>query len=166
VYNLNDINTVPEIRERLKKYIMDNFHWNIDETGLSSNYLGGDLQSQVKDPKLYPLALFLKNNNVDKITLIPNVLEFTNKDFGIIKDSKGNKQVDSSYPNGISVLGWYIKQGILLTDIADTMQDANIYIDDVMLVDKNAESKVEQSQQKVQEETKMGSITLPDETGK
>lgn len=166
VYNLNDINTVPEIRERLKKYIMDNFHWNIDETGLSSNYLGGDLQSQVKDPKLYPLALFLKNNNVDKITLIPNVLEFTNKDFGIIKDNKGNKQVDSSYPNGISVLGWYIKQGILLTDIADTMQDANIYIDDVMLVDKNAESKVEQSQQKVQEETKMGSITLPDETGK
>lgn len=166
VYNLNDINTVPEIRERLKKYIMDNFHWNIDETGLSSNYLGGDLQSQVKDPKLYPLALFLKNNNVDKITLIPNVLEFTNKDFGIIKDSKGNKQVDFSYPNGISVLGWYIKQGILLTDIADTMQDANIYIDDVMLVDKNAESKVEQSQQKVQEETKMGSITLPDETGK
>lgn len=166
VYNLNDINTVPEIRERLKKYIMDNFHWNIDENGLSSNYLGGDLQSQVKDPKLYPLALFLKNNNVDKITLIPNVLEFTNKDFGIIKDSKGNKQVDSSYPNGISVLGWYTKQGILLTDIADTMQDANIYIDDVMLVDKNAESKVEQSQQKVQEETKMGSITLPDETGK
>ena len=166
VYNLNDINTVPEIRERLKKYIMDNFHWNIDENGLSSNYLGGDLQSQVKDPKLYPLALFLKNNNVDKITLIPNVLEFTNKDFGITKDSKGNKQVDSSYPNGISVLGWYIKQGILLTDIADTMQDANIYIDDVMLVDKNAESKVEQSQQKVQEETKMGSITLPDETGK
>lgn len=166
VYNLNDINTVPEIRERLKKYIMDNFHWNIDETGLSSNYLGGDLQSQVKDLKLYPLALFLKNNNVDKITLIPNVLEFTNKDFGIIKDSKGNKQVDSSYPNGISVLGWYIKQGILLTDIADTMQDANIYIDDVMLVDKNAESKVEQSQQKVQEETRMGSITLPDETGK
>lgn len=166
VYNLNDINTVPEIRERLKKYIMDNFHWNIDEAGLSSNYLGGDLQSQVKDPKLYPLALFLKNSNVDKITLIPNVLEFTNKDFGITKDSKGNKQVDSSYPNGISVLGWYIKQGILLTDIADTMQDANIYIDDVMLVDKNAESKVEQSQQKVQEETKMGSITLPDETGK
>lgn len=166
VYNLNDITTVPEIRERLKNYIMNNFHWNIDESGLSSNYLGGDLQSQVKDPKLYPLALFLKNNNVDKITLIPNVLEFTNKDFGITKDSNGNKQVDSSHPNGISVLGWYIKQGILLTDVADTLQDANIYIDDVMLVDKTAERKIEQSQQKVQEETKRGSITLPDETGK
>lgn len=166
VYNLNDITTVPEIRERLKNYIMDNFHWNIDESGLSSNYLGGDLQSQVKDPKLYPLALFLKNNNVDKITLIPNVLEFTNKDFGITKDNNGNKQVDSSHPNGISVLGWYIKQGILLTDIADTLQDANIYIDDVMLVDKTAQRKIEQSQQKVQEETKRGSITLPDETGK
>ena len=166
VYNLNDITTVPEIRERLKNYIMDNFHWNIDESGLSSNYLGGDLQSQVKDPKLYPLALFLKNSNVDKITLIPNVLEFTNKDFGITKDSNGNKQVDSSHPNGISVLGWYIKQGILLTDIADTLQDANIYIDDVMLVDKTAQRKIEQSQQKVQEETKRGSITLPDETGK
>lgn len=166
IYNLNDITTVPEIRERLKNYIMDNFHWNIDESGLSSNYLGGDLQSQVKDPKLYPLALFLKNNNVDKITLIPNVLEFTNKDFGITKDSNGNKQVDSSHPNGISVLGWYIKQGILLTDVADTLQDANIYIDDVMLVDKTAQRKIEQSQQKVQEETKRGSITLPDETGK
>lgn len=166
VYNLNDITTVPEIRERLKNYIMDNFHWNIDESGLSSNYLGGDLQSQVKDPELYPLALFLKNNNVDKITLIPNVLEFTNKDFGITKDSNGNKQVDSSHPNGISVLGWYIKQGILLTDVADTLQDANIYIDDVMLVDKTAQRKIEQSQQKVQEETKRGSITLPDETGK
>lgn len=166
VYNLNDITTVPEIRERLKNYIMDNFHWNIDESGLSSNYLGGDLQSQVKDPKLYPLALFLKNNNVDKITLIPNVLEFTNKDFGITKDSNGNKQVNSGHPNGISVLGWYIKQGILLTDIADTLQDANIYIDDVMLIDKTAQRKIEQSQQKVQEETKRGSITLPDETGK
>jgi hypothetical protein len=46
------------------------------------------------------------------------------------------------------------------------LQDANIYIDDVMLVDKTAERKIEQSQQKVQEETKRGSITLPDETGK
>nr|UVN00611.1 MAG: hypothetical protein [Bacteriophage sp.] len=35
-----------------------------------------------------------------------------------------------------------------------------------MLVDKTAERKIEQSQQKVQEETKRGSITLPDETGK
>lgn len=166
VYDLNDITTVPEVRDRLKKYIMDNFHWNIDEAGLNSNYLGGDLQSQVKDPNLSPLATFLKNNSVDKITLIPGILEFTDRDFGIIKDNNGNKQVDSNHPNGISVLGWYIKQGILLTDIADTMQDANVYIDDVMLVDKTAEHKVEQSQQKVQEESKRGSITLPDETGK
>lgn len=166
VYDLNDINSVPEIRERLKKYIMDNFHWNIDEAGLSSNYLGGDLQSQIKDPKLSPLSSFLKNNNVDKIVMIPNILEFTNKDFGIIKDSNGNKQVDSSHPNGISVLGWYIKQGILLTDIADTMQDANLYIDDVMLIDKTSERKIEQSQQKIQEEVSRGTITLPDETGK
>lgn len=166
VYDLNDITTVPEVRDRLKKYIMDNFHWNIDEAGLNSNYLGGDLQSQIKDPNLSPLATFLKNNSVDKITLIPGILEFTDRDFGIIKDNNGNKQVDSNHPNGISVLGWYIKQGILLTDIADTMQDANVYIDDVMLVDKTAEHKVEQSQQKVQEESKRGSITLPDETGK
>nr|DAZ38244.1 MAG TPA: hypothetical protein [Caudoviricetes sp.] len=45
MYDLNDITTVPEVRDRLKKYIMDNFHWNIDEAGLNSNYLGGDLQS-------------------------------------------------------------------------------------------------------------------------
>nr|DAW57033.1 MAG TPA: hypothetical protein [Crassvirales sp.] len=146
IYKLEDIASVPEVRERLKKYIMDNFHWNIDETGLSTNYLGGSLQSQTKDPNLYPLSTFLKNNNIDKITLIPGLLEFTDKDFGIVKDDNGNKNIDSSHPDGISVLGWYIKQGILLTDIADTMRDANIYIDDVMLVDKTAERKIEQAQ--------------------
>ena len=165
IYKLEDIASVPEVRERLKKYIMDNFHWNIDETGLSTNYLGGSLQSQTKDPNLYPLSTFLKNNNIDKITLIPGLLEFTDKDFGIVKDDNGNKNIDSSHPDGISVLGWYIKQGILLTDIADTMRDANIYIDDVMLVDKTAERKIEQTQQKIQKEVR-GNITLPDETGK
>lgn len=165
IYKLEDIASVPEVRERLKKYIMDNFHWNIDETGLSTNYLGGSLQSQTKDPNLYPLSTFLKNNNIDKITLIPGLLEFTDKDFGIVKDDNGNKNIDSSHPDGISVLGWYIKQGILLTDIADTMRDANIYIDDVMLVDKTAERKIEQAQQKIQKEVR-GNITLPDETGK
>nr|UVX83117.1 MAG: hypothetical protein [Bacteriophage sp.] len=39
----------------------------------------------------------------------------------------------------MSTLGWYIKQGILLTDIADELWDSNIYVDDVMLADKAAE---------------------------
>lgn len=166
VYDISDIKTVPEIRERLKQYIMDNFHWNIDESGLNSNYLGGDLQSQRRDPNLSPLASFLKNNNVDKIVMIPDILEFTNRDFGITKDANGNKVIDSSHKDGISVLGWYIKQGILLTDISDVMQDANIYMDDVMLVDKAAKNIIEKAQEAIREDASYGSITLPDETGK
>jgi hypothetical protein len=104
---------------------MDNFHYNIDEDGLNKNYLGGDLQSQDRDPHFEQLYSYFKNSDVERITIIPGELEFTRKDFGL----EGN-------PKGISVLGWYIKQGILLTDIADQLQDANIYVDDVRLVDK------------------------------
>jgi hypothetical protein len=98
--------------------------------------------------------------------MIPDILEFTNRDFGITKDANGNKVIDSSHKDGISVLGWYIKQGILLTDISDVMQDANIYMDDVMLVDKAAKNIIEKAQEAIREDASYGSITLPDETGK
>lgn len=142
-YTINDLLTDENIRNKAKQYIMDNFHYNIDEDGLNKNYLGGDLQSEDRDPHFEQLRSFFKNSDAEKITIIPGELEFTRKDFGL----EGN-------PKGISVLGWYIKQGILLTDIADELQDANIYVDDVMLVDKTVKQVQEQANEKIQEAVK------------
>lgn len=144
-YAVNDLLTDETIRNKAKQYIMDNFHYNIDEDGLNRNYLGGDLQSQDRDPHFEQLYSYFKNSDVEKITIIPGELEFTRKDFGL----EGN-------PKGISVLGWYIKQGILLTDIADQLQDANIYVDDVRLVDKTVKQVQQEANQKLQESVKDG----------
>lgn len=142
-YTINDLLTNENIRNKAKQYIMDNFHYNIDEDGLNKNYLGGDLQSEDRDPHFEQLRSYFKNSDTEKITLIPGELEFTRKDFGL----EGN-------PKGISVLGWYIKQGILLTDIADELQDANIYVDDVRLADKTVKQVQEQANEKIQESVK------------
>lgn len=142
-YTVNDLLTNESIRNKAKQYIMDNFHYNIDEDGLNKNYLGGDLQSQDRDPHFEQLYSYFKNSNTEKITIIPGELEFTRKDFGLEGNSKG-----------ISVLGWYIKQGILLTDIADQLQDANIYVDDVRLVDKTVKQVQQEANQKLQESVK------------
>ena len=149
---------------------MSNFHWNIDEQALNTYYLGGDLQSQVTDPRFKSVAAFLKNSNIDKLTIIPGLIELDQSEFGIIPGSNGRKTIDSKHPNGMSTLGWYIKQGILLTDIADELWDSNIYVDDVMLADKTAEKIQQQAQQKVEKEyedpIKTKVFTLPDESGK
>lgn len=84
-------------------------------------------------------------------TIIPGLIELDQSEFGIIAGSNGRKTIDSKHPNGMSTLGWYIKQGILLTDIADELWDSNIYVDDVMLADKAAErysSKLNKRQRK------------------
>ena len=170
-YDISDLISQPQIRQQAKNYIMSNFHWNIDEEALNTYYLGGDLQSKVTDPRFKSLAAFLKNSNVDKLTIIPGLIEFDQREFGIVTGENGRKTVDSKYPNGMSTLGWYIKQGILLTDIADELWDSNIYVDDVILVDKTAEKVQEQAQEKVQQAAyedplKTKVFNLPDESGK
>lgn len=169
-YSISDLVSQPDIRQQAKNYIMSNFHWNIDEQALNTYYLGGDLQSQVTDPRFKSVAAFLKNSNVDKLTIIPGLIELDQSEFGIIPGSNGRKTIDSKHPNGMSTLGWYIKQGILLTDIADELWDSNIYVDDVMLADKAAEKMQQQAQQKVEKEyedpIKTKVFTLPDESGK
>ena len=148
-YSQIDLLSNEQIRESALQYIMDNFHWAIDEQGLSTYYLGGNTQSQVKDPRFNSVWAFLKNSSVDKIVLIPGELEFTLKDFGLTKDAQGRKIVDESLPNGISELGWYIKQGILLTDVSDNFEDAKWYVQDVALVDKSAKETVQEVDKKI-----------------
>lgn len=170
VYTISDLISNPAVRERAKKYIQENFHYNIDEYSLSTYYFGGGLQNDFREPTLAGLDVFLKNSEADKIVLVPGKIEFTLKDFGLTKDENGNKIEDSNLPNGISSLGWYIKQGVLLTDISDEFQDANLYVDDVTLVDindENTKEKASDNLQKATEQTKDESapLTYVDENG-
>ena len=150
-YNIGDIISDPVVRQTVKDYIMQNFHPTIDEFGLSTQYIGGDTQSLVQRPMFRPAAAMLRTSNVDKIVMIPGRLEFTLKDFGIVTDINGRRRQDDKHPNGISVLGWYIKQGVLLTDISDKLKNANLYIDDVKLVNKDYIPNLQEATQRVKE---------------
>lgn len=150
-YNIGDIISDPAVRQTVKDYIMQNFHPAIDEFGLSTQYIGGDTQSLVQRPMFRPAAAMLRTSNVDKIVMIPGRLEFTLKDFGIVTDNNGRRRQDDKHPNGISVLGWYIKQGILLTDISDKLKNANLYIDDVKLVNRDYIPNLQEATQQVKE---------------
>ena len=74
------------------------------------------------------MSAWFKNSGIDKIEIAPGI-EFTKEDFGVGTENQ----------NGISTLGWYIRQGILLTDVADEMPNANIYVDDVTVIDAEAQ---------------------------
>lgn len=167
-YSISDLLTDKNIREQAKQYIMNNFHYAIDEDGLNKNWLGGDLQNENRDPHFESLHSFFKNSNVDKLVIVPEEIEFTPKDFGI-EYQDGKRVVSKTNPNGISVLGWYIKQGILMTDIADTLQDANIYVDDVTIQSKSQRSEQQQAQQHISEaverDFRKESISYTDEQG-
>lgn len=150
-YNIGDIISDPTVRQTVKDYIMQNFHPAIDEFGLNKEFIGGDTQSVVQKPMFRSAAAMLRTSNVDKLVMIPGRLEFTLKDFGIVTDSNGRRRQDEKHPNGISVLGWYIKQGILLTDISDKLQNANLYIDDVKLVNRDYIPNLQEATQQVKE---------------
>lgn len=161
-YNIGDIVSDPTVRQTVKDYIMQNFHPAIDEFGLSTQYIGGDTQSLVQRPMFRPAAAMLRTSNVDKIVMIPGRLEFTLKDFGIVTDSNGRRRQDDKHPNGISVLGWYIKQGILLTDISDKLKNANLYIDDVKLVNRDYIPNLQEATQQVEETVdKSNTVEVP-----
>ena len=161
-YPISQIISDPDTRAQVEQYITDNFHWAIDEDGLNRTYLGGTLQSQVRDQRFGPMEALLRTSNVDNIVLIPGKLEFGLRDFGIVKDANGRKRIDENHPNGISVLGWYIKQGILLTDASDTLKDANIYIDDVKVVDVRTEQNIKEALTEIKETAEqVNTIELP-----
>lgn len=160
-YSIGSIISDPTVRDQVKQYLMNNFHYAIDEYGLSTNYLGGSSQSTVSSQTFAPAAAMLRTSNVDKIVMVPGKLEFTLKDFGIVTGQDGRRRQDEKHPNGISVLGWYIKQGVLLTDVADKFTNANMYVDDVRLVDRRQRSNIQEATQQVKETVESNTIELP-----
>ena len=141
-------------REEVIKYIQDNFHWNLDEFNLSRGWFG-DPNNMVSG--FNQMKSYIKTTGKDKIVIKPGILEFSKEDFGI-----DNKYSD----RGISSLGWYIKEGILLTDAADRLYDVNIYVDDVTVVDRNQQNTQQKTAEKAAE---FGSTSkqfdLPGENG-
>ena len=153
IYTIDDI--LGERRDEIKKYIQDNFHWAIPEHNLNRNWFGGNSQSKVKAPGFEQMSVWFKNSGKDKIQIAPG-FEFTKEDFG----------VGTENPNGISTLGWYIRQGVLLTDVSNEMPNANIYVDDVTVVDVEAQKTVNDAIKRVAEpKTTDKEYDLPGEGG-
>jgi len=131
-FTVNDLLSNKDIYNQARQYIIDDFHYSVDENSLLNLQLGGDNTVQNQDGRFSSVRAFMRNNNLDKIVMIPGKFEFTLKDFGLKRNANNEIVLDGT--NGISELGWYIKQGVLLTDIADRLWNANLYVDDVQLI--------------------------------
>lgn len=140
-FTMNDLLTNEGVRNKVTNYIKDNFHWNIAEDNLWKYFAGRDTIDA--GHPLGSLRSWFEFNKADKLTIIPNELEFTKKDVGL----------DESAPNGISMVGWYIKQGILQTDVKDQLEDAKLYITDVALENTKVEQVKEAATDKINEDT-------------
>ena len=141
-------------REEVIKYMQDNFHWNLDEFNLSRGWFG-DPDNAVFG--FNQMKSYVKTTGKDKIVIKPGILEFSKEDFGI-----DNQHSDK----GISSLGWYIKEGILLTDAADRLYDVNIYVDDVIVTDRNKLSNQTKSAEKAADTVSSSQVfDLPGENG-
>lgn len=165
-YSISDIISSPEVRQQVVQYIADNFHYNVDELALTATYFGGGMQNPSKDHRFDGIEALLKSTGRDKLVIVPGEVELTLKDFGLMKDASGKVVDDPNLPKGISQLGWYIKEGIINTDIADELYDANIYIDDLQLVDRNRLQTATEAEKKVEQVAQESQVfDLPDTAG-
>ena len=130
-----------------------NFHFNIQQEYLQG-YFGKDADNS--NSFLNGLKNWFKlQDNVNKITIIPGVMEFDKKMLGIQGD-----------PKGISALGYYVSNGLLLTDVVG-IKDALLFIKDVKLQEKVQEDQTEKIEENIQTDESADSIDdlelFPDE---
>lgn len=141
-YSIIDINSNPQVGAQIVKYIQDNFTYNIDSDSLNKFYGGAD---GVKGNPFNNLKTWFQTSRKDKLVIVPGELEFTAEEMGLQKNQDGSYSNNKTHPRGISMLGWYIKQGALMTSV-DRLQNANLYIKDVVLVDKVEEVPITREQ--------------------
>lgn len=133
-YDIVQLSSNPELRKQAIENINSNLNFRINDENLYSNW--GSEELKETNP-FYGLKSWFDLYKKDKLTILPGVLEFDRKMVGL----------DPSAPKGISVLGYYIKNGLIKTDFVG-MTDALIYIKDVALVEKDndkTEQKIEES---------------------
>ena len=152
LYTMNELLTNPQSQQKFKDYIKDNFHFALDEQGLQNNFVGRDTSSSLssKQKGIGSFSSALNGKSADKIVIIPGQVEFTLKDLGL-KKVNGINVKDPSNDKGISVLGWYIKNGWIQTNTADRMYNVGLWIDDVTISDKYADDIQQQAQSKINE---------------
>lgn len=155
LYTMNELLTNPQSQQKFKDYIKDNFHFALDEQGLQNNFVGRDTSSSLssKQKGIGSFSSALNGKSADKIVIIPGQVEFTLKDLGL-KKVNGINVKDPSNDKGISVLGWYIKNGWIQTNTADRMYNVGLWIDDVTISDKYADDIQQQAQSKINEVSK------------
>lgn len=122
-YDIVQLSNNPDLRKQAIDNINVNFNFRINDENLYSNW--GSEELKETNP-FYGLKSWFDLYKKDKLTILPGVLEFDRKMVGL----------DPSAPKGISVLGYYIKNGLIKTDFVG-MSDALIYIKDVALVEKD-----------------------------
>ena len=133
-YDIVQLSSNPELRKQAIENINSNLNFRINDENLYSNW--GSEELKETNP-FYGLKSWFDLYKKDKLTILPGVLEFDRKMGGL----------DPSAPKGISVLGYYIKNGLIKTDFVG-MTDALIYIKDVALVEKDngkTEQQIEES---------------------
>ena len=133
-YDIVQLASNPDLRKQAIDNINANFNFRINDENLYSNW--GSEELKETNP-FYGLKSWFDLYKKDKLTILPGVLEFDRKMVGL----------DPSAPKGISVLGYYIKNGLIKTDFVG-MTDALIYIKDVALVEKDngkTEQQIEES---------------------
>ena len=128
-YDMTTLSSNPEVRQAAIKNLEENFNFRIQDENLYANW--GSEELKETNP-FYGLKSWFELYQKDKLTILPGVLEFDRKMVGL----------DKSAPKGISVLGYYVKNGLIKTDFTG-MADALIYMKDVDLV-KNDEGKTDQ----------------------
>lgn len=155
LYTMNELLTNPQSQQKFKDYIKDNFHFALDEQGLQNNFVGRDTSSSLssKQKGIGSFSSALNGKSADKIVIIPGQVEFTSRDLGL-KKVNGINIKDPSNDKGISVLGWYIKNGWIQTNTADRMYNVGLWIDDVTISDKYADDIQQQAQSKINEVSK------------
>lgn len=155
LYTMNELLTNPQSQQKFKDYIKDNFHFALDEQGLQNNFVGRDTSSSLssKQKGIGSFSSALNGKSTDKIVIIPGQVEFTLRDLGL-KKVNGINVKDPSNDKGISVLGWYIKNGWIQTNTADRMYNVGLWIDDVTISDKYADDIQQQAQLKINEASK------------
>ena len=133
-YDIVQLASNPDLRKQAIDNINANLNFRINDENLYSNW--GSEELKETNP-FYGLKSWFDLYKKDKLTILPGVLEFDRKMVGL----------DPSAPKGISVLGYYIKNGLIKTDFVG-MTDALIYIKDVALVEKDngrTEKQIEES---------------------
>jgi hypothetical protein len=153
VYDVVQLNSDPALREQAVKAIMENLNVNIDQNALYNYYMG---VRQDGNP-FNGLQNWFIVNKADKLTIVPGELEFTPAQVGLKKTADGFA-VDPKHRQGMSVLGWYIQQGFLRTNVIG-LANASTYFKDFEVVDvtpAEVQDQVENPQDHIDE-------THPDE---